>query len=92
MKPLIIFSKISSLNTLFSQSVDQRSKALPGHPRAICGHVISLALVCMILSWNEGWQGSGPKGDEVLKDTGTFLFQACGLPDRLEAFDGSFQA
>ena len=27
---------------------------------------IPVALLCMIVNWSEGKQGSGPKGDEVL--------------------------
>ena len=35
---------------------------------------IPVALLCMIVNWSEGKQGSGPEGDEVLKNTGGLSF------------------
>ena len=34
---------------------------------------IPVALLCMIVNWSEGKQGIGPKGDEVLYNTGGLL-------------------
>ena len=35
---------------------------------------IPVALLKVIVNWSEGKQGSGPKGDDVLKNTGGILF------------------
>ena len=35
---------------------------------------IPVALLCMIVNWSEGKQGSGPEGDKVLYNTGGLLF------------------
>ena len=36
-----------------------------GPPRAYMWSVITIALLCVVVNWNER-QGSGPEGDEVL--------------------------
>ena len=33
-----------------------------------------VALLSVIVNWSEGKQGSGPEGDEVLKNTGGLLY------------------
>ena len=35
-------------------------------PKGNMWSAIPIALLCMIVIWSEGKQGSGPKGDEVL--------------------------
>ena len=35
---------------------------------------IPVALLCMIVNWSERKQGSGPKGDKVLLNTGGLSF------------------
>ena len=42
---------------------------------------ILVALLCMIVYLCEGKQGRGPKGDEVLKNTGGLSFV---LPDNID--------
>ena len=40
----------------------KRNKALEGNMWS----AIPIALLCMVVNWNERKQGSGPEGDEVL--------------------------
>ena len=35
-------------------------------PKGNMWSAIPVALLCMIMNWSEGKQGSGPKGDKVL--------------------------
>ena len=48
----------------------KRNRALEGNMWS----AIPIALLCMVVNWNERKQGSGPKGDKVLQNTGGLLF------------------
>ena len=50
-------------------------------PKGNMWSAIPVALLCMIMNWSERKQGSGLKGDEVLKNTGGFSFV---LPEQVD--------
>ena len=50
-------------------------------PKGNMWSAIPVALLCMIVNWSEGKQGSGPKGDEVLQNTGGLSFV---LPEEVD--------
>ena len=56
-QPFLGGDKISEGNELSNQN---RS------PKGNTWSAIPVALLCMIVIWSEGKQGSGPEGDEVL--------------------------
>ena len=43
-------------------------------PKGNMWSAIPVALLCMVVNWRERKQGSGPKGNKVLQNTGEILF------------------
>ena len=49
---------------------------------------IPVALLCMMLNLSDGKQGSGPEGDEVLKNRGGLSFVLPERPERTDSKSG----